>query len=206
MNRVPHVCLAIVLGLLVWSGIAPKSRFTWMLEVLPVVLALPVLIGTFRRFPLTPLAYLLITIFAAILCVGGHYTYEEVPLGNWLREWFGWKRNHYDRIGHFMQGFVPALLTREVLLRTSPLRPGKWLFTTVAAFALAISAVYELVEWTVAELAGDSADAFLGMQGDVWDTQKDMALAWFGAIVCQLMLNRWHDRQLEQLRVRPSKF
>ncbi|MFN8648116.1 MAG: DUF2238 domain-containing protein [Gemmatimonadales bacterium] len=191
--------LALVLGVLAWSGVAPHDRFTWFLEVAPVLVGLPIVLLTARRFPLTPLAYTLLALHACILMVGGKYTYAEVPLGFWVRDAMGWTRNHYDRLGHLAQGFIPALAAREVLLRTSPLRPGKWLFFLVLCFALALSATYELVEWWTAAGTGEAADAFLGTQGDVWDTQWDMMLAGIGAITSQLLLSRWHDRQLRAL-------
>ncbi len=191
--------LALVLGVLAWSGVAPHDRFTWFLEVAPVLVGLPIVLLTARRFPLTPLAYTLLALHACILMVGGKYTYAEVPLGFWVRDAMGWTRNHYDRLGHLAQGFIPALVAREVLLRTSPLRPGKWLFFLVLCFALALSATYELVEWWTAAGTGEAADAFLGTQGDVWDTQWDMMLAGIGAITSQLLLSRWHDRQLRAL-------
>lgn len=186
---------------LIWSAIGPRDRFTWVLEVLPAVAALPILYFTRERFPLTPLVYILIAIHAVILMVGGHYTYAEVPLFNWLRDAWGLARNHYDRVGHFAQGFVPAMIAREVLLRRTPLRAGGWLFTIVTSICLAISALYELVEWGVAAATGEAAEAFLGTQGDPWDTQKDMALCLAGAIVAQFLLRRWHDRQLARLDV-----
>ena len=167
---------------------------------MPVILGLPLLVATYRRFPLTPLAYLLIWMHAIILLVGGHYTYAEMPLFNWIRDTFHLSRNHYDRVGHFAQGFVPAILAREVLLRTSPLRPGKWLFFLVCCVALAISAFYELIEWWAALLTSpETATAFLGTQGDVWDTQWDMTLALVGAIVSQGWLGRVHAGQLARL-------
>ncbi|MBK7349928.1 MAG: DUF2238 domain-containing protein [Gemmatimonadales bacterium] len=191
--------LALVLGVLAWSGLAPHDRFTWFLEVAPVLVGLPLVLLTARRFPLTPLAYTLLALHACILMVGGKYTYAEVPLGFWVRDALGWTRNHYDRLGHLAQGFIPALVAREVMLRTSPLRPGKWLFFLVLCVALALSATYELIEWWTAAGTGEAADAFLGTQGDVWDTQWDMMLAGIGAIVSQLLLSRWHDRQLRRL-------
>ena len=169
------------------------------MEVAPVLVALPVLVATRRVFPLTPLLYVLLAVHAAILCLGGHYTYAEVPLGFWVRDALGLARNHYDRLGHFAQGFVPALLARELLLRTSPLRRGRWLFVLVTAVALAISALYEFVEWGAALALGQSADAFLGTQGDPWDTQWDMFLAFLGAMAAQLTLARVQDRQLTAL-------
>lgn len=189
------VVIVAIVGL-VLSGIEPNDRPTWWLEVAPVMMALPLLIATRRRFPFTPLVYVLIAIHAAILMLGGHYTYAEVPLGNWVRDWLDLGRNHYDRLGHVAQGFVPAMVAREILLRTSPLRPGKWLFVIVASVALAISAIYEFLEWWAALIAGGTADKFLSLQGDVWDTQWDMFLALCGALAAQLALAGWHDRQL----------
>jgi putative membrane protein len=180
----------------VWSGIEPYDRLTWVLEVLPVLIAMPLLAYTARRFPLTPLVYVLITVHAVILMYGGHYTYALTPFGEWMRDAFGFTRNHYDRIGHVMQGFGPAMVARELLLRTSPLRRGKWLFTLVTLSILGVSACYEFTEWWAALAGGDSAGAFLGTQGDVWDTQWDMFLCGCGAIVAQLLLARVHDRQL----------
>ena len=191
--------LLLTLVVLVWSGIAPKDRFTWFLEVAPVLIAVPLLLQTRRSFPLTPLAYGLLTLFGVILMIGGHYTYADMPLFNWLRDSYGLSRNHYDRLGHIMQGFVPAIVTREILLRTSPLKPGKWLFFLTVTVCLAISAFYEMIEWWVAVGSGDEAVAFLATQGDVWDTQWDMFLALSGALTSQLLLGRRHDRQLAEL-------
>lgn len=184
---------------LVWSGIGPHDRLTWWLEVFPVVVALPLLALTLRRFPLTWLCYALIAVHAAILMLGAHYTYALVPLGFWLQELLDFARNPYDRIGHLAQGFVPAIVARELLLRHTPLRRGGWLFTLVAACCLAISACYEFLEWWAALIGGGSAEAFLGTQGDVWDTQWDMFLALCGAIAAQLLLGRLHDRALAGL-------
>jgi putative membrane protein len=197
--RLPLALLVGVLLVLVWSGIAPKDRATWWAEVAPVLVGLPILLATFRRHPLTPMLYALIAVHCVILVVGGRYTYAEVPLGDWMREWFGFARNHYDRIGHFAQGFVPAILAREVLLRSTPLRRGGWLFYIVVSICLAFSAFYELIEWAAAEAAGQGAEAFLGTQGDEWDAQKDMLLAAIGAIAALLLLPRWHDRQLARV-------
>ncbi|MCE3003972.1 MAG: DUF2238 domain-containing protein [Xanthomonadaceae bacterium] len=197
--RLPLALLVGVLLVLVWSGIAPKDRATWWAEVAPVLIGVPILLATFRRHPLTPLLYVLIAIHCVILVVGGRYTYAEVPLGFWMQDWFGFARNHYDRIGHLAQGFVPAILAREVLLRASPLRRGGWLFYLVVCVCLSFSAFYELIEWTAAEAAGQGAEAFLGTQGDEWDAQKDMLLALLGAIAAQLLLSRWHDRQLARV-------
>ncbi len=190
--------LGIVLAVLVWSGHAPKDRFTWFLEVLPVLLALPLLFMTRRAFPFTRLAYGLMAMHAVILMIGGHYTYSEMPVFQWLQVELGWARNHYDRVGHVAQGFVPAIIAREILLRTSPLRPGKWLTFLVLCVALAISAFYELLEWWVALASGDEAVAFLATQGDVWDTQWDMLLALLGAMAALLLLSGVHTRQLRR--------
>lgn len=194
-----RVLFALALLALVVSGFAPADRVTWLLEALPVIIAGPVLAGTHRRFPLTPLAYRLIFVHALILIVGAHYTYAQMPLGDWARDAFGLARNHYDRLGHLAQGFIPAIVVREVLLRATPLRPGGWTFAIVAGCCLGISAFYELIEWWVALTAGQAADAFLGTQGDPWDTQWDMFLALVGAIAAQIMLGRVHDRALARL-------
>ena len=196
----PAVLLAVGLVLLVLSGIAPYERGTWWMEIFPIVLAVPVLVLSARRFPLTPLAYRLIFLHACILMLGGHYTYARVPLGFWVQDALDLARNHYDRLGHFAQGFVPAIIARELLLRRSPLRPGKWLFFIVAAICLAISACYEFIEWWAALAGGAAATDFLGTQGDPWDTQWDMFIALVGAIVAQLLLARRHDEQIERLR------
>jgi putative membrane protein len=195
-RSLPLILLLLVLVVLVWSGIGPYDRLTWFLEVVPVLIAIPLLLLTADRMPLTRLAYVLIAVHAVILMYGGHYTYALTPFGDWLREVFGFERNHYDRIGHLMQGFGPAIIARELLLRTSPLRPGKWLFTLVTLSILGVSASYEFTEWWAALAGGDAAGAFLGTQGDVWDTQWDMFLAGCGAIAAQLLLGRIHDRQI----------
>jgi putative membrane protein len=186
---------------LVWSAIEPKDRVTWWLEVVPALIAAVILAATLTRFPLTGLAYWLILAHAVVLMVGGHYTYAEVPLFDWLKEPLGWERNNYDKLGHFMQGFTPALIARELLVRLVPLRRGGWLNFLVVCVCLAVSAVYELIEWWVALLSKEAADAFLGTQGYVWDTQSDMAWALIGAVTCVALLGRWHDRQLAQLGV-----
>jgi putative membrane protein len=203
-NRALVALLAGVVVVFVWSGWSPKDRLTWVLEVFPVVVAVPLLLATRRRFPLTTLVYCLIAVHATILMVGGRYTYAEVPLGDWIRDVFHLARNHYDRLGHFAQGLVPALVAREILLRKTPLRRGGWLFFLVTSVCLAISAVYELVEWIAAAATGSAADAFLGTQGDPWDTQKDMLFAGIGAIVGQLTLAKTQDRQFEDLARRPQ--
>ena len=198
-NRLPFTLLALVLAVLAWSGVAPHARFTWVLEVAPVLIGVPVLLATGRRFPLTPLLYTLLAVHACILMVGGKYTYAEVPAGFWVSDALGLARNHYDRLGHFAQGFIPAILAREILVRTSPLRGSRWLPFVVVAFCLAFSAFYEMIEWWTAVLAGASSTAFLGTQGDVWDTQWDMFLALIGAVSALLVLARAHDRQLARL-------
>jgi putative membrane protein len=181
------------------SAIHPYEAGTWVMEVFPIFLAVPVLIVTARRFPLTPLVYTLIFVHALILMLGGHYTYARVPLGFWIQEAFGFARNHYDRIGHFAQGFVPALIAREILLRRTALRPGAWLFFIVSCICLAISAGYEFIEWWSALIGGAAATDFLGTQGDPWDTQWDMLMALIGSIVGQLTLSGLQDRQLAKL-------
>ena len=195
-GALPAALLVIVAAALVVSGIGPYDRLTWFLEVLPVLIAAPLLVATWRSFPLTPLAYWLIAIHALVLILGGHYTYARVPLGFWIQDLFDFSRNHYDRIGHLMQGFGPAIIVRELLIRTSPLGPGKWLFTLVLFSVLGVSATYELTEWWAALAGGEAAGAFLGTQGDVWDTQWDMFLAGCGAIASQVVFERLHDRQL----------
>jgi putative membrane protein len=198
-TREPLVLLGVGAAALALSAIRPYDVATWVLEVFPILLAVPLLLATHRRFPLTPLAYRLILLHALILILGAHYTYARVPLGFWVQDLFGFARNHYDRLGHFAQGFVPAILAREVLLRRSPLRPGKWLFFIVACICLAVSACYEFIEWWAAVLGGSAADAFLGTQGDVWDTQWDMFMALVGAVTAQLLLARAHERALARL-------
>ena len=194
--RLPGALLLVVLAGLVVSGIHPYDRLTWILEVLPVLIAVPLLIATRRSFPLTPLAYWLIAVHSLILVLGGHYTYARVPLGFWIQDWFDFTRNHYDRIGHLMQGFGPAIIARELLIRTSPLAPGKWLFTIIVFTILGVSACYEFVEWWAALASEEASAAFLGTQGDPWDTQWDMFLAGCGAIAAQFLFERVHDRQL----------
>jgi putative membrane protein len=197
MRRTEATILLIVgLACLALSAVGAQERGTWLLEVFPIFIAVPLLMATARRFPLTPLAYRLIFLHALILMVGGHYTYAKVPLGFWVRDAFHLARNNYDRLGHFAQGFVPAMLVREILLRRTPLTRGKWLFFLVTCVCLAVSACYEFIEWGTAVVGGTSADAFLGTQGDVWDTQWDMFTALLGAIAAQLFLARVQDRQL----------
>lgn len=191
--------LIAVVAVLAWSGWQPHDTFTWVLEVSPAVIGLGILSATRRRFPLSRLLLALIAVHMAILMVGGHYTYAEVPAFDWLRDQFGLARNHYDRVGHFAQGFVPALIAREVLLRVSPLRPGWLLGFLVVCVAMAVSAWYELLEWWVAVASGSAADAFLGTQGDPWDTQKDMFFAFIGASVATTLMAPLHDRSLARL-------
>ena len=185
-------------------GSGVRHDFTWFLEVAPILIGLPVLLLTRKRFPLTPLAYTLLAIHACILAVGGHYTYAEVPAGYWMRDLMGGTRNNYDRLGHLAQGFIPAIVAREILLRTSPLRRGKWLTFLVICFCMALSSFYELVEWWTAAATGTAADAFLGTQGDPWDTQWDMMLAMIGACLSLLLLSRVHDRQMAGLKGRKA--
>lgn len=188
------------LAALIASGIAPRDRLTWWMEVAPVLIALPLLLATFRAFPFTTLAYALICIHGLILIVGGAYTYAHVPAGFWVQEWLGLARNPYDRLGHLAQGFIPALVAREILVRRFALVPGKFLFFITLCVCLAISAFYELVEWWAALALGQGADEFLGTQGDPWDTQWDMFLALVGAAVSLLLFSRWHDRQVASMR------
>lgn len=190
------VFLLVVYAASAWR---PADPATWWMEVFPVFLALPAVWVAQRRMGWTSLSLRLLTLEAVVVALGAHYTYAHVPLGFWISEHFGWSRNHYDRIAHFMQGAVPAIVVREVLLRTSPLRPGKWLFTIVAAMCLAFSAIYEFVEWGAAVLFAEGATEFLGTQGDPWDTQWDMFLALLGAMTSQLVFRRSHDRQLGEL-------
>jgi len=198
-RREPAILLAAAIVLLALSRVGAYEPGTWFLEVAPIFIVAPILVLTARRFPLTPLVYRLLFVHALILMLGGHYTYANVPLGFWMQDALGLARNHYDRLGHFAQGFVPALLAREVLLRRSPLQRGKWLAFLVVCICLALSATYELIEWLAAVLGGSAADAFLGTQGDVWDTQWDMFMALVGATSALLLLSRLHDRQLARL-------
>jgi len=195
-----RILLAFMGIALIMSGLNPKQYGVWLLEAFPVLIGIPVLTWTYSRFPLTPLAYRLLAAHAIILLLGAHYTYAEVPLGRWVQEAFGLARNHYDRLGHFAQGFVPAIVMRELLLRTSPLQRGGWLFFLVSSACLGLSAFYELFEGGTAFLFKQSADTFLATQGDEWDTQWDMFLALTGSVAAQLMLAPLHDRQLGDLR------
>lgn len=197
--KLPVALLFAVLAALVASGVSPHDRGVWWAEVMPVLIAVPILVASARRFPLTPLAYCLIAFFSLILILGGAYTYSRVPIGNVVQEMFELARNPYDRFGHFFQGVTPAILGRELLLRTSPLRPGKWLSFLVVASCLGISATYELVEWAAAVFWGGGSVEFIGMQGDPWDAQADMLMALLGAVTALALLGRWHDRQLVRL-------
>ena len=190
------VLLVTGLGFLAWSGIHPHNRFTWVLEIFPAILALIILVATYGRFRFTLMVYYLVWIHTIILMIGGHSTYAEVPLFNWIRDAFHLSRNYYDRVGHFAQGFVPATVIREVLLRTSPLRRGKWLSFIVVSITLAFSAFYEFIEWWVSLATGEAGNAFLGTQGDIWDTQWDMFTCFVGSIISLLVLSRAHNRQL----------
>lgn len=193
--------LAIGSAALVFSGVNPLDRLTWFLEVMPILVGVPLLLGTCARFQFTPLVYRLVFIHCLILMVGAHYTYAQVPMGFWVQDLLDLGRNHYDRLGHLAQGFIPAILVREMLIRKTPLVSGKWLFFLVTSVCLAISACYEFIEWWTALLGGESAEAFLGTQGDVWDTQWDMFLALLGAILGQLSLSRIHDRELGKMGI-----
>lgn len=205
-ERLLVALLALVTVALVVSGIAPRDRLTWLLEVAPVLIAAPILMATGRRFPLTTLLYWLIALHALVLILGGAHTYAHVPLGFWLQELLGTARNPYDKIGHFMQGFVPALLAREILLRGAYVTGRKMLAYLSICVALSFSAFYELLEWWAALIMGQGADEFLGLQGDEWDTQSDMFFALIGASVAALGLARWHDRAIARLqaRMRPA--
>lgn len=191
------VCTVLII---LWSAYRPHDYFTWFLESFPVLFGIPILILTSKRFPLTPLLYVLLAIHAAILLVGGHYTYALVPLFDWIRDTFNLSRNHYDRLGHIAQGFIPAILAREILIRNSVVKGKNWLFFIVICICLSISVLYELIEWRVAVATGEAADSFLGIQGDVWDTQSDMFFAFVGAILSLTFLSKFHDGQLIKMK------
>jgi putative membrane protein len=188
------------LAAFIWSAIKPNDYVIWLMEVCPVIIGFILLVATYKKFQFTDIAYILIFIQIVILVIGGHYTYAKVPFFDWLKEVFDLSRNHYDRLGHIAQGFIPALLARELLLRTSSLKRGKWLFFSCVSICLAISAVYELIEWAVAVTTDSVAEAFLAMQGDVWDTQWDMFMALCGSVTCLLILSKIHDRQLSKTK------
>jgi putative membrane protein len=198
-NGYPFGLLAIVLAVLVWSAIGCHDTLTWGLEVMPALAGICVILPTWKRFPLTPLLCTLIALHMIILAVGGHYTYALVPAGNWVKEWLGLSRNHYDRLGHLAQGFVPAMIARELFLRLGVVAKRGWRNFLIVSLCLGISAFYELIEWTVALVLGETSDSFLGTQGDVWDTQTDMFLALLGACLALLFLSKWHDRQLGRM-------
>lgn len=203
-----HISLFIlVILVLAWSAIAPKDRFTWFLEVAPVFIGFIFVFFSYSKFRLTDLLYTLIALHCVILSIGGKYTYAEVPVGYWVQDFFGLARNHYDRLGHFAQGFIPAILAREILIRFHVVKNTKWLFLFVTCICLSFSAFYEFIEWWTAALSGENATAFLGTQGDVWDTQWDMFLAFIGAMTAQVVLGRWHDRQMQSVfsRTQSSK-
>ncbi|PKG55301.1 DUF2238 domain-containing protein [Shewanella sp. Choline-02u-19] len=195
--------LVIFFLVLLWSAIEPKDQFTWLLEVLPALLALPILAFTRNSFPLTSLAYVLILIHCVILMVGGHYTYAEVPLFDWIAQWTGTTRNNYDKVGHLAQGFIPVILAREVFIRLGVVKLGAWCNFLAICFTLAFSALYELIEWWVAALTGEDAEAFLGTQGYVWDTQSDMAMALVGAIAAIILLSQYHNK-LIAIKMKPQ--
>jgi putative membrane protein len=200
MKNKPHqAILIIVLAVFVWSGINPKDQFTWLLEVAPAIVGFGFIWYYYKRFKFTTLVYSLIATQAIILMVGGHYTYAEVPLFNWLKDLGLFARNNYDKVGHFAQGFVPAMVAREILLRNNVVKKGAWLSFLLVCIAGAISAVYEIVEWWTSLMSGEAGDAFLGTQGYIWDTQSDMLLAFIGAIAAVILLSKIHNKALEKL-------
>lgn len=194
--------LTLLAPVVIWSWIGPHDRFTWWLESAPAVVGVPLMIALQRKFPLSSLLLVLLWLHCVLLVVGGHYTYAQVPLGEWAKGWFGWTRNNYDKLGHFTQGFVPAILGREILLRTSPLKGSKWLGFLVVCACLAFSAFYELIEWFTAITSGEAANDFLGTQGDPWDTQTDMLWALIGAVAAVALFSRLHDRSLAKVPAR----
>ena len=204
-NYLRGLWLIIFFATLVWSGIHPRDGLTWLLEVLPALIGFVVLLVTRRNFPLTRLAYGLILLHCVILMVGGHYTYAEVPLFDWIRDWFDLQRNNYDKVGHLVQGFVPAIVAREILIRNGVVTGRGWLSFFIVSICLAISAFYELIEWWVAIMTGDTAAAFLGTQGYVWDTQSDMMYALVGAIVALVLLSKVHDKQINRYAGRGTR-
>jgi putative membrane protein len=199
-----HLALLLLVGLVfVWSGWQPYDRLTWWLEVVPVILGGLLLIFTYSHFRFTTLVYTLITLHMILLCVGGHYTYARVPLFDWIQPTFGWHRNHFDRLGHFMQGFVPALIARELFIRLRVVNSDGWRFSIIILICMGISALYELLEWAAALAGGAASTAFLGTQGDVWDTQEDMFMALIGAICALLFMGFWQNKQMRKL---PSRW
>lgn len=200
----PVVWTTIFAAVFIWSAIGPFDRLTWVLEVAPAVIAAVMLLATRQSFPLTPLVYVLILIHCIVLMVGGHYTYAEVPLFDWIREVTNGTRNNYDKLGHFLQGFVPALVAREILRRKAVVPSAAWRNFFILCFCLAFSAFYELIEWVAALLSEQAAESFLGTQGYAWDTQSDMAWALGGAVLALTLLGRWHDKQLARLEAAPG--
>ncbi|CZF78006.1 Inner membrane protein YjdF [Grimontia celer] len=198
------IWLAIFFAVFIWSAINPKDQFTWFLEVAPALIALIALAMTRKSFPLTQITYFFILVHCVILMVGGHYTYAEVPLFDYIKEITNTARNNYDKVGHFAQGFIPALVAREILIRNSVIPSPRWRNFFIVSFCLAFSAFYELIEWWVAVMSGESAEAFLGTQGYVWDTQSDMFLAMIGAISSLVLLGKIHDKQLAKLDARET--
>lgn len=203
-NSVPEgslkiIWLVVFFAVLIWSGIMPKNYFTWILEVAPALIGLGILAATYHKFTLSRLTYCLILLHCIVLMIGGHYTYAEVPLFDTIANWFGWERNHYDKLGHFVQGFVPACIAREVLLRLNVVKNERWLSIFVMSVCLAFSAFYELIEWWVALAVGSDAESFLGTQGYVWDTQSDMFMALIGSAVFLLFFRKWQDSSIQKL-------
>jgi len=206
MNNKALIWISIYFIVLIWSAIDPKDQFTWFLEVLPALIGFVMLVVTYKTFPLTPLLYMLILIHMVILMVGGHYTYAEVPLFDWIKEVFHQTRNNYDKLGHFMQGFEPAILAREILIRKHIVSGSRaWLNYIVLSIVLAFSAFYELIEWWVALSEGEDAEAFLGTQGYIWDTQSDMMFALIGGIAALVLLSKYHDKQLKKIMQKESR-
>ena len=201
MNVKITLWLLTFFGVLLWSVIDPKDLNTWFLEVFPALIGFGVLVWTYKSFPLTSLLYVLILFHSIVLMVGGHYTYAEVPLFDTLKEMFDMTRNNYDKVGHFTQGFVPVMIAREITIRKEVFKSKGWMNFFIVSFVLAFSAFYELIEWTVAMISGEGAEAFLGTQGYVWDTQSDMAWALFGAVVGLLLLSKYHDGALEKINL-----
>jgi putative membrane protein len=196
-----YTLLVLVILLLIWSAINPYEYFTWFLEVLPAIVGVIILIATFNKFRFTNFVYILIFIHCAILIIGSHYTYAEVPLFDWFQEVFNQSRNNYDKVGHFAQGFVPAMITREILIRKNVINNMSWLSFIVVCIAMAISVTYEFIEWAVSLGTGDGGDAFLGTQGYIWDTQSDMLYATVGAIIALIIFSKYHSREIEILKI-----
>ena len=194
-----NIWLAVFVTVLIWSGIAPKSYLTWFLEVIPALIGLVVLAITYAKFPLSRLTYAFILLHCCVLMVGGHYTYAQVPLFVTFADWFGWSRNHYDKVGHFVRGFVPACIARELLLRLNVVKNERWRCVFVVSFCLAFSAFYEMIEWWTALAIGEDAEAFLGTQGYVWDTQSDMFMALIGSIVFLIFFRNWQDLSIKNI-------